>query len=73
MGYASLKGMIGLIARRKQGWQVGSIVKVGFITGLTVESIEPTPGDYAPDIYHLLQVSTGRRYAFTPHKGLERE
>ena len=62
-----------MIQHSKQDWQVGSVVKVGFLAGLRVESIEPTPGDYAPDIYHLLQVSTGRRYAFTPHKGLARE
>jgi hypothetical protein len=62
-----------MIQHSKQVWQVGNIVKVGFLTGLRVESIEPTPGDYAPDIYHLLQVITGRRYTFTPHKGIERK
>jgi len=38
---------------------------------LTVKSIEPTPGDYRPDVYHLVSAK-GVNYTFTPHFGLER-
>jgi hypothetical protein len=53
-----------------QKWEAGQIVKVGFMT-LTVVSLEPTPGDYRPDIYHLISAK-GAKYTFTPHFGLER-
>jgi hypothetical protein len=56
--------------RKTQDWTPGSIVKVGFLT-LTVTGIEATPGDSRPDRY-LLQHSNGKRYAFTPHFGIER-
>lgn len=58
------------ITRSKQSWTIGNRVKVGFMD-LTVTSIEPTPGDGMPDIYHL-EADNGRRYTFTPHYGLER-
>lgn len=61
-----------MIRNSKQNWQIGEVVKVGFITGLTVIAKVPTPGDYAPDAYALSQASTGRIYRFVPHKGIER-
>lgn len=60
-----------MIQHSKQAWEVGKTVRVGFMT-LTVSSIELTPGDYKPDVYHLVS-SKGIRYRFTPHYGLERE
>jgi hypothetical protein len=60
-----------MITQSKQNWEVGQTVKVGFMT-LTVKSIELTPGDYRPDVYHL-ESSKGVKYSFTPHFGLERE
>ena len=56
--------------RSKQDWSVGSTVKVGFLT-LTITAIIPTPGDGLPDEYRLVS-STGKRYSFVPHHGLER-
>lgn len=56
----------------KQDWSVGQIVKVGFVAGLEVIGKVPTPGDYAPDLYVLVQVNTKRIYQFVPHNGLKR-
>lgn len=61
-----------MIQRSKQVWEIGEVVKVGFITGLTVIAKIPTPGDYAPDAYALSQASTGRIYRFVPHNGIQR-
>lgn len=58
------------IKHSNQTWEVGRIVKVGFMT-LTVTGFIPTPGDYRPDIY-LLRSSNGTEYRFTPHFGLEK-
>ena len=58
------------ITRTNQNWEVGQMVKVGFMA-LKVISLEPTPGDYSPDIYHL-ESAKGIKYTFTPHFGLER-
>jgi hypothetical protein len=60
-----------MINRSKQDWTIGRTVKVGFLS-LIVASIEPTPGDGRPDIYHLTSIDGLRRYEFTPHCGLER-
>lgn len=56
----------------KQAWEVGEMVKVGFISGLEVVAKCPTPGDYAPDAYVLYQGKTDRHYRFVPHRGIER-
>jgi hypothetical protein len=58
-----------MITNTKQNWEVGSWVKVGFMTLLVTAKV-PTPGDYAPDAY-LLQSAKGKRYKFVPHNGLE--
>jgi len=60
-----------MINHTQQNWQVGSKVRVGFLR-LIIQRIEPTPGDYAPDRYHLIEPQTLRQYVFTPHRGLER-
>jgi hypothetical protein len=59
-------------ARAKQTWQVGDIVKVGFVAGLEVVAKVATPGDGLPDLYALWQPSTNRFYQFVPHNGLTR-
>jgi hypothetical protein len=60
-----------MITRSKQVWEVGSTVKVGFLS-LVVTEKEPTPGDYMPDAYHLRSQDGSRTYRFVPHNGLER-
>lgn len=54
-----------------QSWHVGEIVNVGFVRGLMVLKVEPTPGDFAPDAY-LLRARSGAEYRFVPHNGLTR-
>jgi len=60
-----------VITKSKQSWEVGSQVKVGFLT-LRVTAKEPTPGDYMPDAYHLSSLDGSKLYRFVPHNGLER-
>lgn len=62
-----------MVRNSKQQWEVGEVVKVGFLT-LRVIAKEPTPGDYMPDAYLLcgLGANADRRYRFVPHNGLER-
>lgn len=61
-----------MIKNSSQSWEIGNTVKVGFLT-LTVIRKEPTPGDYKPDRYHLINTQTLKEYTFTPHYGLERK
>jgi hypothetical protein len=61
-----------MITRSAQLWEVGETVKVGFLS-LRITAKEPTPGDYAPDAYHLTDRSGTKKYRFVPHKGLERQ
>lgn len=56
----------------KQNWNIGQIVKVGFVNGLEVLEKIATPGNYLPDQYVLRQQGTGRLYSFVPHNGLSR-
>lgn len=62
-----------MVTNSKQAWQVGEVVKVGFLT-LLVTAREATPGDYKPDAYLLcgLGANEDRKYRFVPHNGLER-
>ena len=60
-----------MITNTKQNWQVGSIVKVGFMT-LRVMLAVPTPGDYAPDAYLLTNMNGTQLYKFVPHNGVEK-
>lgn len=63
-----------MIKKSKQVWEVGNVVKVGFMSNLQVMAKIPTPGDWLPDKYLLANHSTKeeRFYLFTPHNGLER-
>lgn len=62
-----------MIQTSKQQWEVGEVVRVGFLS-LRVVAKEPTPGDYKPDAYVLcgLGANEKKRYRFVPHNGLER-
>lgn len=59
-----------MITKTKQNWQVGSAVKVGFLT-LTVIAAVATPGNYLPD-QNALTNGKGAFYRFIPHNGLVR-
>lgn len=37
----------------KNNFEVGQIVKIGFVSGLRVVEKVATPGDYKPDLYVL--------------------
>ena len=56
------------ITNSSQKWTVGEMVKVGFMR-LRVIALEPNPGDYRPDIYHL-QSDKGIKYTFMGYLAL---
>lgn len=62
-----------MIRNSKQVWEVGEVVKVGFLS-LRVVRKEPTPDDHAPDAYILCGLGTNasKQYRFVPHLGLEK-
>ena len=59
------------ITKTKQQWTPGQAVKVGFLS-LTVIQCIPTPGDYAPDAYLLVNAAQTQLYKFVPHNGVEK-
>lgn len=56
----------------KNNFEVGQIVKIGFVSGLRVVEKVATPGDYKPDLYVLHNEDKDRWYSFVPHHGLTR-
>jgi len=64
----SMKRREKMIKNSKQNWEVGQIVKVGFMAGLKVICKNPTPGDWMPDEYILER--DGKKYKFVHHNGL---
>jgi catalase len=60
-----------MITKTKQNWTTGQAVKVGFLSLMVVQSI-PTPGDYAPDAYLLINHAQTQLYKFVPHNGVEK-
>ncbi len=60
-----------MITKTKQSWAVGATVNVGFLS-LVVKAAIPTPGDYAPDSYILVNQAGTQLYRFVPHKGVEK-
>ena len=60
-----------MITKTKQNWNVGSTVKVGFMS-LIVKSAIATPDDYLPDAYILTNLAGTQLYKFVPHNGLEK-
>ena len=59
-----------MITKTKQNWNVGNIVKVGFLT-LRVVGIKSVK-DGMPDIYNLESIDGSKKYEFIPHNGLNR-
>jgi hypothetical protein len=57
-----------MVTNSKQSWEVGSAVKVGFLT-LKVVAKVATPGNWLPDQYALTN-GKGTFYRFIPHNGL---
>lgn len=53
---------------KNKDWTVGSIVSIGFMKGLKVESVR-AEYDGLPDIYTLVS-QAGKLYEFIPHNGL---
>lgn len=60
-----------MIQNTRQVWEVGSVVKVGFMS-LRVAVKVPTPGDFMPDAYALTSLDGSKFYRFTPHNGCSR-
>lgn len=60
-----------MITKSKQVWEVGEVVKVGFMQ-LRVLAKVATPGNWMPDQYALTNVKGDRFYRFVPHNGCER-
>lgn len=60
-----------MIKRTQQDWNVGSTVKVGFLS-LTVKAAIATPGDFKPDAYILSNAAGTQLYRFVPHNGVEK-
>lgn len=60
-----------MIKRTQQDWNVGSVVKVGFLS-LTVKAAVATPGDFKPDAYILINKAGTQLYKFVPHNGVEK-
>jgi catalase len=60
-----------MITKTKQNWTSGQTVKVGFLSLMVVQAI-PTPGDYAPDAYLLVNQAQTQLYKFVPHNGVEK-
>lgn len=58
------------MTKAKQNWEVGSTVKIGFMT-LKVLAKVATPGNWLPDQYALTN-GRGSYYCFIPHNGLHR-
>ena len=59
-----------MISNTTQNWTAGQTVKVGFLAGLLVVAVVPTPRDNAPDAYVLSR--NQQLYSFVPHKGLSK-
>ncbi|MDR6381796.1 hypothetical protein [Paraburkholderia caribensis] len=60
-----------MVKNSKQSWEVGSTVKVGFLS-LIVKAAVATPGDFAPDAYILVNAKGTQLYKFVPHNGVEK-
>ena len=59
-----------MITKTKQNWDIGQIVKVGFLK-LKIINIKSI-NDGLPDIYILKSLDDTRLYEFIPHNGLNR-
>lgn len=59
-----------MIKTSKQNWNIGQVVKVGFMT-LRITGIRAIK-DYMPDIYDLESLDGKITYEFIPHNGLHK-
>jgi hypothetical protein len=59
-----------MIRNSKQVWEVGEVVKIGFLS-LRGTAKEPKPGDYMPNAYRLVDLKDQKQYRFVPHNDLE--
>lgn len=59
-----------MIRYSRQSWEIGNIVKVGFMA-LRVVGVRAVK-DGLPDIYDMESVDGLKRYEFIPHNGLSR-
>jgi hypothetical protein len=59
-----------MITKTKQVWEIGEMVKVGFLS-LRVMAAKATPGDFKPDAYILGNAKADKFYIFVPHNGLQ--
>lgn len=55
---------------KNASWQVGAIVKVGFMSLRVLGS--RAEKDWMPDIYELESLDGSKQYEFIPHHGLSR-
>ena len=62
--------MVNTQQSKNKSWEIGSTVKIGFMT-LKVLSVRAEK-DYLPDIYTLSNLDGSKRYEFIPHHGLNR-
>jgi hypothetical protein len=62
--------MVNTKLAKNKNWEIGAVVKIGFMT-LRVVSVEVIK-DGLPDIYHLESLDGSKRYEFIPHNGLRR-
>ena len=58
-----------MIQHTQQNWQIGAVVRVGFLHDMHVVAVAAVR-DYLPD--HYLLQRAGVWYRFTPHHGLTR-
>lgn len=59
-----------MVTNTRQNWDIGQVVKVGFMT-LRVLDVR-AEFDGLPDIYTLESIDHSRKYEFIPHNGLVR-
>lgn len=59
-----------MIKNTKQNWEIGQVVKVGFLS-LRIVSMR-AEYDHLPDIYTLESLDSTKQYEFIPHNGLTR-
>jgi hypothetical protein len=59
-----------MITKTKQNWQIGAVVKVGFLKLRIISARAEYDG--LPDIYTLESIDGSKKYEFIPHNGLNR-
>ena len=62
--------MIDTNRSKNKNWEIGSTVKIGFMTLVVVGVAAVYDG--MPDIYSLTSIDGTKKYEFIPHNGLTR-